>query len=145
MSPQAPQEEVLGVRIHRIPLFVFKCNETEKNVWFAHVPRNSVNAFLSLCSMFFCCYVPAFSAAFRQGHFVRCLFCATRHLHTWINTAQSRLEVPFSCVGKCLGCFTGEQRHADYIPEKIPSPYFAGCHAIVRFRKIPPHCFFWPL
>lgn len=54
MAPQAALEEVLGV-IHRIPLFVFRCNETGKIVWFApsfkDVPRNSVNTFLSLCSM----------------------------------------------------------------------------------------------
>lgn len=100
---------------------------------------------LSAQSFMFFCYVPVFSTAFRQGQFVRCLSCATRHLQTWINTAQSRLEVPFSCVGRCFGCFTGEQNHADYIPDRIPSPYFTACHTIVRFRKIPAQCFFWPL
>lgn len=143
MAPQASLEEALGLT-DRIPLFVFRCNETGKLVWFAPLFKHVPTMLFSLSAqpfMFFCYYVPVSSAAFRQGQFVRCVSCATRLLHTWINTAQSRLEVPFSCVGKCFGCFTGEQHHVDYIPDKISSPYFAACHTIVRFRKIPAQCF----
>lgn len=121
VCPQTPLK-VLRV-IHRIPLFVLRFNETVLCDLF-HRPKRYLAVMLmlfSLCTMtlllFFlllhaCCFCRSWSGPV-CGMSGLCYIDTCIHGHTWINTAQSRFGIHLSSVDKCLGCFTGEQHHAD--------------------------------
>lgn len=52
---------------------------------------------------------------------MRCLACATRHLHTWINRVQSRFEIPFCCVGSVWAASLGSSTMLTTFPTKYLS------------------------
>lgn len=69
--------------------------------------------------LYFYIFLLLCACSFYSSQSVRRLICATEMLHTWINTVQSRCRGAFSCVGSCLGFFTGEKYQTDCISDKL--------------------------